>query len=62
MYSPRIMPHFVRLLYLRAKELSQKEGRRVPMTKLVNDIINEYLYDLAKDELKQNSVDTDYNF
>jgi len=55
-YSPKIKPALVRELYL----LKHSNGRKTPMTKLVNEAVEQYLERNVKKYGKQ-EIDTNRN-
>ena len=55
-YSPKIKPELVRKLYL----LKHSDDRKTPMTKLVNEAVEQYLERIKSNNGKQEN-DTDSN-
>ncbi len=53
-YSPKIRPELVRELYL----LKHSNQRKTPMTKLVNEAVEQYLERIRKDATKENTTDS----
>lgn len=51
-YSPKIKPELVRELYL----LKHSDERKIPMTKLVNEAVEQYLERIRKDGKQENDT------
>ena len=48
MYSPKIKPKYIPQLYHMAKRISGITGKKYPMTKLVNELIEYFLMNKEK--------------
>lgn len=51
-YSPKIKPELVRELYL----LKHSDERKIPMTRLVNEAVEQYLERTRKDGKQENDT------
>lgn len=51
-YSPKIKPELVRELYL----LKHSDERKIPMTRLVNEAVEQYLERIRKDGKQENDT------
>lgn len=55
-YSPKLKPELVRELY----QLKHSDGRKTPMTKLVNEAVEQYLERIkTKNGKQENDTDSD---